>query len=55
MALLFVGRAMNVYWITALALFVLTEKTPAGPRIGRLVAAGAVMWSLVPIAGAVWA
>jgi len=53
MALLFVGGAMNLYWITGLALFVLMEKTlSAGPLIGRVAAAGAAVWGLALIAGA---
>jgi predicted metal-binding membrane protein len=53
MALLFVGGAMNLYWISGLALFVLVEKTlSAGPRIGRVAAARAAVWGLALIAGA---
>jgi predicted metal-binding membrane protein len=53
MALLFVGGAMNLYWITGLALFVLVEKTlSAGPLFGRVAAAGAAVWGLALIAGA---
>jgi predicted metal-binding membrane protein len=52
MALLFAGGAMNLYWITGLALFVLIEKTlPVGPRIARVASAGAAVWGLALIAG----
>ena len=47
MALLFVGGIMNLYWIGALALYVLLEKR-MGPWLGR------VCGALLCVAGAAW-
>lgn len=45
MALLFVLGVMNLLWVTALALFVLLEKTvPAGDRFTRVAGAGLIAW-----------
>jgi predicted metal-binding membrane protein len=45
MALLFVGRVMNMFWIAALALFVLIEKlVPAGRLLGRAGGIGLILW-----------
>lgn len=45
MALLFYGGVMNLFWIAALAIYVLIEKTsPAGNWIGRLAGAGLIVW-----------
>lgn len=45
-ALLFVGGVMNMFWITALALFVLIEKiVPAGRLLGRTGSIGLILWS----------
>jgi predicted metal-binding membrane protein len=50
MALLFVGGAMNLYWIMGLAIYVLVEKMlPAGQQVGRIVGAGLVLWGLAMI------
>ena len=47
MALLFVGGAMNLYWIAVLALFVLLEKTaPPGHRLASLSGLGLVAWGV---------
>lgn len=45
MALLFVGGVMNLFWIAALALFVLLEKVvPAGRLLGRAGGIGLILW-----------
>lgn len=54
MALLFVGGAMNLYWIVGLAAYVVAEKMlPAGQRIGRIAGTGLVFWGLGLMAGLV--
>jgi predicted metal-binding membrane protein len=51
MALLFAVGVMNIFWIAAIAIFVLLEKSvPAGRLIARVSGAGLVMagiWLLV--------
>ena len=48
MALLLVGELMNLAWVGAIALFVLTEKTmPWGDWMGRLGGALLVVWGVV--------
>ena len=48
MALLFIGGVMNLAWVVVLALVVLLEKiAPIGPRVARVIAAGAVLAGLV--------
>jgi predicted metal-binding membrane protein len=45
MALLFVGGLMNILWIAALALLVLSEKLlPIGPRVSRLSGIMLMVW-----------
>ena len=45
MGLLFVGGAMNLLWIVALAVIVFVEKAiPRGKLAGRLVAVGLLAW-----------
>lgn len=45
MALLFVLGVMNLLWVTALALFVLVEKTvPGGKHVSRMAGAGLIAW-----------
>ena len=45
MALLFVGGVMNVLWIAAITIFVLTEKVvPAGRAISRIAGLGFFAW-----------
>ena len=47
MALLFVGGVMNLYWIVALAAFVLMEKTvPYGHWAGRIAGVILVGWGV---------
>ena len=47
MALLLVGGVMNLYWIMALAIYVLVEKVfPKGERIGQIVGVGLAVWGL---------
>ena len=51
MGLLFVGGAMNLYWIAGLALFVLLEKTvPAGHWLGYATGVALAGWGLVVLA-----
>jgi len=45
MALLFVGGVMNLYWIVALAVLVLLEKTiPVGHWLGSVTGIGLMVW-----------
>jgi predicted metal-binding membrane protein len=45
MGLLFVGGVMNLFWIAALAVFVLIEKVlPFGHWVGRVAGVGAIAW-----------
>ena len=47
MALLFVGGVMNLLWVAALTLFVLTEKVlPHGERLGRVGGVALIAWGL---------
>lgn len=47
MALLFVGGAMNLAWIAALAVLVLIEKVlPAGPWVGRATGVVLISWGV---------
>jgi predicted metal-binding membrane protein len=51
MVLLFVGGAMNLYWIAGLALFVLLEKTiPPGHRMASLSGLGLIAWGVALLA-----
>ncbi len=53
MALLFVGGVMNLYWIAAIAVFVLLEKTiPTGHKLGALTGIGLILWGGWTVAGA---
>ena len=55
MALLFVGGVMNLYWIVALAVFVLLEKTiPAGHWLGSITGIGLMVWGGWLVGGTVW-
>jgi predicted metal-binding membrane protein len=52
MALLFVGGAMNLVWIAALATLVLAEKLlPAGRRIGTATGVALLLWAAATLAG----
>ncbi len=54
MGLLFYGGVMNLYWIVALAVFVLIEKTfPAGHRLSMLGGLGLIVWGGAVIAAGV--
>jgi predicted metal-binding membrane protein len=45
MALLFVAGVMNLWWVAAIATFVLIEKvTTAGPRIARTTGVLLILW-----------
>jgi predicted metal-binding membrane protein len=45
MALLFVGGVMNMFWVAALALFVLVEKiVPGGRLLGYAGGFGLILW-----------
>ena len=45
MALLFVGGIMNMFWVVALALFVLMEKiVPRGRLLGYAGGVGLILW-----------
>ena len=47
MALLFVAGVMNLWWIAAIAAFVLIEKlTPAGPMVARAAGFILIAWGL---------
>jgi len=51
MCLLFVVGVMNLYWISAITIWVLAEKTlPWGLRIARVTAVGLIGWGCVAIA-----
>jgi predicted metal-binding membrane protein len=51
MALLFVGGIMNLGWIAAIALIVLTEKTlPWGGWMGRITGVLLVIWGAITLA-----
>jgi predicted metal-binding membrane protein len=51
MGLLFVGGLMNLYWIAALAMVVLIERTvPWGGRTARLTGIGLIAWAAVTTA-----
>ena len=53
MALLFVAGVMNLWWVAAIAVFVLVEKiTPAGPWIARATGALLMLWGGWTILGA---
>jgi len=50
MALLFVGGVMNLVWIAALAVLVLTEKfAPRGEWLGRMVGVALVAWGVATL------
>ena len=54
MALLFVVGVMNLFWIAAIAGFVLVEKVvPGGRIVGRLAGAALVVYGLLTLAGRV--
>jgi predicted metal-binding membrane protein len=54
MCLLFVVGVMNIFWIAAITLLVLAEKTlPWGLRIARVTAVGLIGWGSVALAAAV--
>ncbi|HEY6299642.1 MAG TPA: DUF2182 domain-containing protein [Candidatus Binatus sp.] len=54
MCLLFVVGVMNIFWIAAIAVLVLAEKTlPWGLRLARVVAVGLIGWGSVALATAV--
>jgi predicted metal-binding membrane protein len=54
MCLLFVVGVMNIFWIAAIAVCVLAEKTlPLGVRLARLTAVGLMGWGSVALAIAV--
>jgi predicted metal-binding membrane protein len=53
MGLLFVGGAMNLYWIVGLAIFVLLEKTiPTGHWLGVITGVGLIIWGGWMVVGA---
>jgi predicted metal-binding membrane protein len=53
MGLLFIGGVMNVFWMAAIAIVVLAEKTlPWGGGLARLAGAGLIAWGGVAIAAA---
>jgi predicted metal-binding membrane protein len=54
MCLLFVVGVMNIFWIAAIAVLVLAEKTlPWGLRLARITAVGLIGWGSVALATAV--
>lgn len=54
MALLFVGGVMNMFWMAALALFVLLEKiVPGGRLLGYAAGVGLILWGGRILMGAV--
>jgi predicted metal-binding membrane protein len=54
MALLFVGGIMNMFWVAALALFVLLEKiVPGGRWLGYAAGIGLLLWGGTILMGAV--
>jgi predicted metal-binding membrane protein len=54
MCLLFVVGVMNIFWIGAIAVLVLAEKTlPWGLRLARIAAVGLIGWGSVALATAV--
>ena len=54
MALLFVGGVMNMFWVAALALFVLLEKiVPGGRSLGYAAGIGLILWGGTILMGAV--
>jgi predicted metal-binding membrane protein len=53
MCLLFVVGVMNIFWIAAIAVLMLAEKTlPWGVRLARVAAVGLIGWGSFAIATA---
>jgi len=52
MVLLFAAGVMNLFWVAAIALFVLVEKvTPRGVQVGRVAGAGLIVWGAWLVGG----